>query len=311
MPCYKPLQACYSESVNVKTGKRVINFLKDSFTDSSLIPVEDRLLLPCGKCIGCRLERSRQWALRCVHEAELWSENCFITLTYSDENLPEGGTLVKKDFQDFMKRFRKRFSGIDMDQEGNFPIRFFHCGEYGEKYGRPHYHAAIFNFIFDDLVLFKSKMGIKLYTSPSLQELWPHGFVTVGALTFESAAYVARYIMKKRYGAGADEHYDGRLPEYITMSRRPGIGAGWFEKFSSDVYPSDTCVIRGRVCKPPRFYDKLLESDNKALFDSIKESRKDFALSKQRDNVPERLQAREKCKELQVKRLIRELDLVL
>jgi len=302
MPCYKPLQAFYSDSLNVKTGKRIISFLKSEFNSSSLIPVEDRLSLPCGRCIGCRLERSRQWALRCVHEASLYEDNCFITLTYDDFHLPSDGSLVKRDFQLFMKRFRKRF--------GN-GIRFFHCGEYGERFQRPHYHAAIFNFDFPDKELFKTKQGIKLFVSDALRELWPFGFSTVGSLTFESAAYVARYVMKKVSGPSADDHYKGRLPEYTTMSRRPGIGKDWFDLYSSDVYPSDECIVRGRSCKPPRYYDSLLESDNPDLLAQIKVNRQTAALLRVVDNSTERLLVRERCKELQISKLVRELDLII
>ena len=231
MPCFSPLKGWYSKD-RTKLGKRSIVFNpRDGLLDRPIA-------VPCGQCIGCRLERSRQWATRCVHEASLHENNCFITLTYDDAHLPSDLSLNLVHFQKFMKRLRKRFG------DG---IRFFHCGEYGENFGRPHYHACLFNFDLPDRVLWSTRSGVNLYTSHILSSLWPFGFVTVGDVTFESAAYVARYVMKKVTGKNAQDHYEWvhpitgqvyeRAPEYVTMSRRPGIGKGWLEKYMSDVFP--------------------------------------------------------------------------
>ncbi len=300
MPCYHLMDAW-----RVRQGGITFNPLKG---------VGLVVRLPCGQCVGCRLERSRQWAMRCVHEASLFEENCFITLTYSDEFLPVGGSLVKKHFQDFMKRLRFRFA----DRR----IRFFHCGEYGERYHRPHYHCLLFNFDFTDKVLYRVVDGIRLYTSEVLSELWtfrreikPIGFSSVGAVTFESAAYVARYVLKKVTGEAADWHYIGCdvdtgeltsiLPEYATMSRRPGIGREWYEQFSSEVFPRDEVVMRGRLMKPPRFYDLLHELDDPDSYARIKAGRRVCDLS---ENTFERLRVREICKESQVRLLKRSVD---
>lgn len=221
--------------------------------------------LPCGRCIGCRLERSRQWAVRCVHEAFLHDCNSFLTLTYSPANLPEGGTLVLRDLQLFLKRLRKRFSGVS--------VRFFACGEYGESFARPHYHVVLFGFDFPDKVFFKVDGGNTLYTSAILSDLWPFGFCLIGDCTFESCAYVARYITKKQFGASAEDYYAGRKPEFVTMSRRPGIGHGWISKFTSDVYPYDEVIVRGKACKPPRYYDEFLRLTDSDAFVKLKASR--------------------------------------
>ncbi len=195
--------------------------------------------LPCGQCSGCRLERSRSWAVRCVHEASLHDENCFITLTFNNHYLDPIGSLDKRTFQLFMKRLRKEIA------PGK--VRFFHCGEYGSKMKRPHHHACLFGFDFPDKWLFDTREGVDLYRSPMLERLWPFGFSTIGEVTFESAAYVARYISKKINGELAPAHYarvDHKtgemfsiLPEYITMSLRPGIAGAWFDKFEGDVFP--------------------------------------------------------------------------
>ena len=183
MTCFHPIQA-YKSTELTKKGKRKIVFKK-----AEGVPFLE-LTLPCGQCVGCRLERSRQWAIRCVHEASMHKKNCFITLTFDNQHLPKDGSLDVRDFQLFMKRVRKRF-GTN--------IRFYHCGEYGEKLGRPHYHACLFNFDFEDKILWKEINGQKLYISQSLSELWPFGFSTIGEVTYQSAAYVARYIMKNQW----------------------------------------------------------------------------------------------------------------
>lgn len=265
--------------------------------------------LPCGQCIGCKLERSRQWALRCVHEASLYDDNCYITLTYNSENLPVDGSVNIRHYQLFMKRLRKMY----------YPktIRYFHCGEYGEKMGRPHYHAILFNHRFDDLQLVK-ETPYKLFTSKILEDLWGKGFVTIGEVTFESAAYVARYITKKVNGDQAYEHYSKineitgefhRLePEYISMSRRPGIGSEFFKKYSSDLYPKDYITVRGRKVKPAKFYDTLLENEMPDMYRDIKLSRKINSDAKKRDNTLERLRVKETVKKAQFTQLKRSYE---
>lgn len=277
MPCYRPLSGWLAKSVN-PTGKRSIVFEKSrGFSDK---PVS----VPCGQCIGCRLERSRQWAIRCLHESELHDENCFLTLTYDDEHLPDGGTLVLSDFQKFMKRLRKF---------AKKPIRFFHCGEYGEKTSRPHYHCCLFGFDFPDKVLWKVTSGGKLYVSEIAKTLWPFGYSVIGGVTFESACYIARYIVKKVTGKRSVEAYEGRIPEYLTMSRRPGIARGWYEKFKGDVFPSDEVIINGRAVKPPKFYTSILELEDSNLFSALKANRAGFANSHWSDNLSDRLKTRE------------------
>lgn len=190
----------------------------------------------CGQCRGCRLEVSRQWAVRCVHEAALYKKNCYVTLTYNEESL-ESRSLIYPHFQKFVRAFRKKIG----------PVRFYMSGEYGENNLRPHFHALFFGYDFPDKVyLGKSPSGFTLYRSELLESLWKFGFSSVGAVTFESAAYVARYVMKKVNGPMAEEHYDGRVPEFSRMSLKPGIGAGWIKKFAGDVLPDGQVVINGR-----------------------------------------------------------------
>jgi len=292
MACYHPIKGWRSRTVN-PSGKRSLVFnVKQAYND---MPVD----VPCGQCIGCRLERSRQWAIRIMHEAQEHADNCFITLTYADEFLPEDFSLHKEHFQKFLKRLRKH-----ADITGQ-KIRYFHCGEYGEKFARPHYHACIFGYDFSDKLLFRSGRRDKIYTSSILEKLWPFGYATIGKLTFESAAYVARYCTKKITGKLAEEsqHYDKidyatgevweRLPEYNTMSLKPGIGYKWYEKYHDDVYPRDEVIIKGKKVQPPKFYDRLYELQEPVIFRKIKNSRKARSLEHISENTHERLAIRE------------------
>lgn len=274
--------------------------------------------VPCGQCVGCRLERSRQWAVRCVHEASLWEANCFLTLTYAPEHLPALGSLDKRDFQLFMKRLRERVGFFDVSLWQWLP-RYFHCGEYGERNGRPHYHACLFGFDFPDRVLFKTVRGVRLYTSVLLDEVWGLGQSTIGDVTFESAAYVARYVMKKVTGPKAPFEYSvvdestGELylsavePEYVTMSRRPGIAHAWYEKFGSEVFPSDEVIVRGHSCRPPRYYSKIFEAAHADLYEDVKRKRRAEFRKHLEDATPERLAVQETCANARVSLLRRSL----
>lgn len=278
MACLSPLKAYYGRG-KTESGKNIITF--DS-TKSRLHGLSSNkpFNLPCGKCIGCRLDYSRQWAIRCVHEALMHEHNCFLTLTYSNEELPKNGWLKKEHFQLFMKRLRKRFP--------NDKIRYFHCGEYGGRTDRPHYHALLFGFNLPDRQYHKHNNGNALYTSDILDATWGHGYCWIGDVTFNSCAYVARYITKKlSYGQTEEsqrryiEKYQcdpetGELKpeEYVTMSRRKGIGATFLERYSSDIYPHDYVVMQNFKTKPPRYYDSIYDIENPEEFAKIKEARK-------------------------------------
>lgn len=302
MVCYYPLLGFRAKNPG-PSGKRAIVFNPAHGYED--LPLE----VPCGQCIGCRLEKSRQWALRCMHEASLHRDNCFLTLTYSDENLPDHNSLELRHFQLFMKRLRKAYG------KG---IRFFHCGEYGDKNGRPHYHAIIFNFDFADKKLWSVRDGNRLYTSEILSNLWPAGFSTIGDVTFESAAYVARYCMKKVTGEDAAKWYERVDPEtgevvkiaaeYATMSRRPGIGQGWYKKWKADVYPHDYVVRDGVKMKPPKAYDKYLEAEDEREYWRVRARRNAAAEKHAENNTRERLRVREEVQYKRAQRLKRGVD---
>lgn len=296
MPCYSPLRGFRAPG-----GRLALN-PSQGYSD---LPVE----VSCGQCVGCRIDRSKMWAARCIHEASLYDRNCFITLTYSEDNLPEGGTLVLSHFQKFMKRLRKKHGS---------GIRFFHCGEYGETLGRPHYHSLLFNFDFEDKVLWKKEKDVNLYVSADLAELWPYGFSTVGALTYESAAYTARYIMKKISGPQAEEHYQSinkytgeiiqKKPEYVTMSRRPGIGTNWYKKYHKELWPDDFIIVKGRKTRIPKFYDNHLSIEHPQEYEKTKRARVRNSLKHKENNTPERLEVRRQVQEARMRYLKREIE---
>lgn len=239
-----------------------------------------------------------------MHERQSFDDSCFLTLTYDDDQLPYGLVLHHAHFQRFMKRARKRL-GI--------PLSYYMCGEYGDETHRPHYHACFFGHAFreDCIEVKKTACGQMIYSSALLSELWPHGFASVGELTFESAAYVSRYCMKKITGEPAENHYarlvfdTGELislpPEYARMSLNPAIGARWFKRFSSDVFPHDRVIQDGRAVRPPRYYSEKFKLAEPAVFDEIKAKRLERAMACAEDCTPARLAVREIVKKAQLK----------
>lgn len=192
-------------------------------------------------------------------------ESCWLTLTYREEDLPENGTLVKSDLVMFMKKLRKKYG------EG---IRAMACGEYGDDTRRPHYHVCLFGHDFQDRYPWRKSKGGVLHRSDELETLWLKGQAEIGQLTFESAAYTARYVTKKITGPVAQEHYKGREPEFLTMPNRPGLGGKFIEKFFGDVYPKDFITIRGVKMKPPIYFDRYLEKIDPEMYERVKERRK-------------------------------------
>lgn len=261
--------------------------------------------VPCGQCIACRINRANSWALRCVHEAQLHERSCFVTLTYDAEHVPRDLSLSTRDLQLFWKRLRKRGE----------KFRYFACGEYGERTLRPHYHALLFGVDFsEDRVLHSTRSGSRIYVSKVLEETWGKGFAPVGSVTFESARYVAQYCLKKYTGAGAEEEYSrtdkesGEVfsvkPPFVVMSRRPGLGAGWLEKYRGDVYPRDEVIHEGRSYRPPRFYDERLAEDE---LEELKGRRLHKIAGRSDESTPERLRVKERVQERRIERYERKL----
>lgn len=290
MPCYNPLTAW----VNIHGGKPLFKYDPES--------AGSEMQLACGQCIGCRLEHSRQWAMRCVHESQMHDENSFITLTYSDEHLPLNGSLDHSHFQKFLKRYRKLIAPRK--------IKYFMCGEYGEDTGRPHFHTLIFGHEFTDQKYWRtSAQGHRLTRSKTLEKLWPFGHSEIGDLSFESAAYTARYCLKKVTGEDALDHYSScdsatgewilRQPEYSRMStgrgRNQGIGASWYKKYKNDLRKG-YIHMRGRKMAPPKYYRLLADRMDPDEHDRQREVRQErVRIADQSDNTNYRLRTREHC----------------
>lgn len=312
MSCFYPMQAIRTTSLTSR-GKSVIKFISKESAKS--FSPESGLLsgLPCGQCTGCRLERSRQWAIRMMNEADLHKYNSFITLTFDDYHLLKRDipmSLDKREFQLFMKRFRKAVPD---------KIRYFMCGEYGEQLKRPHYHAIIFGYDFPDKKIYKVKDNMRYYTSDFLSTLWPFGFNVITHISFDTCAYVARYIMKKHLGKDSYKNYfdyfdettgelvGHRIPEYTNMSRRSGIGKVWLDTYLQDVYPSDQIFMRGRgFSKPPKYYDSLFEIIDPYAYSHLKQKRIISALNNPKSE--QQLNAEKVIKDSQIKILSRNLE---
>lgn len=249
MACFHPLRAFRLEDGSV-------SFSALSGSD------REQLLLPCGKCDGCRLERSRQWAVRCMHEAQLHESNCFVTLTYDDAHCPP--ELVPRDMQLFLKRLRKVGKSDKLKRDVSQGIRFFGSGEYGERTNRPHFHILLFNCDFSD----KYEVGKELFHSDFLASVWTVGGHRIGEVTARSANYVAQYSMKK---LGSRLHCDSdgvvRQKPFLRMSRRPGIGHAFVERYSSDL-AHGFLVHDGERGAIPRAYKKKLDPEVVAQYEA-------------------------------------------
>lgn len=287
MPCFHPLTGWPSRKVN-PSGKRSLTFKEASGFGS---PVQ----VPCGQCIGCRLEKARQWSVILTDEARYYEENSFLTLTYSDEHLPAGGSLDPSALQRFWKRLRARVAPKR--------LRHFSVGEYGDITARPHYHAICFGhaFLGDRKPFGRTKRGEPLYTSEQLSECWPYGHATIGAVNVDSCGYVARYATKKISGDKAKDHYAGRVPEFLRLSQQ--LGVRFFEDFKADMYPSDHRVFKVRPMRVPRKYDRMLSEEELARY---KETRKAKAEQFAWNNTPDRLAVREEVTKARINPLKRD-----
>ena len=268
MPCFNPVK-CWIFKEN--SGK--IRYFYSTKNINVPLNLLEQGELPCGKCQYCRQMRAREWAQRCMNESKYHEKNCFITLTYDNEHLPENSSLIKKDLQDFFKRLRKYLS---TKEAGDSKIKYYACGEYGGNTDRPHYHALIFGYDFEDKEIRVNKHGQQRHHSETLVKIWQKGsIVDVGTVTFDSANYVAGYIHKKIFGKDADSYYGNRLPEFNLMSK--GIGKQYYEEYKEEMFPSGYCVINGVKTNPPKYYQKLFKGNNKEnelAYYSARKSRK-------------------------------------
>lgn len=262
MPCAAPLQAWRPAAGGP------IHF-KQPHNGHAYWPID----IPCGICILCQQEKARQWGVRITHEAQLWEESCFVTLTYADQHLPEHNSLRYEDLVKFWKRLRKRHG----------KMRYYAVGEYGDESLRPHYHACIFGHAFThNRKLLRTEPNL-LWTQPELEAIWGKGNVSVGALTFETAQYTASYVLKKLAKHQQYVRIDEETGELIPLEQprsfmSRNLAKGWWQQFGQFVRDHDLVVINGRKQKPPKAYDRWLAAQHgEEALEAIKHQRKENA----------------------------------
>ncbi len=305
MPCFKPLKG-YKD---ISSGGLTFNKTGTAQT----------LEVACGQCLGCRVDHSIMWTIRIVHESSMHLDNhgnSWLTLTYRDasactEEQYKDGHFIPKDYSlrpSHVSKFIRSLRKANSDHK----IRYFYCGEYGTETQRPHYHLCIFNHSFNDLQLFADTEGLHTYSSPTLEKLWPYGFSTVAELNYQTAAYTAGYIFSKITGERAKDHYlrcdeHGEaywlLPEYTRMStgntknKHQGLGASFYDKFKSDIFPADETPVPGHgiVQLVPRYYTNILKSEDPGTLELVKRLRLTFQREHAGDFTPQRLQDKYEC----------------
>lgn len=289
---------CTSQQYRCETWDNKIEFIRGASVERFnpiLQKYKEVKPIPCGKCVECRMQHAQEWAFRCMKEAAEYQDNIMVTLTYNDENIPkkhlidkETGeikattyTLKKKDMRNFLDKMRKHY--------GYESFRYYYAGEYGDQFGRPHYHIIFFGLKVKDMEFLKwskcewSKEKNALYRSRTIDKIWGKGFVDLNEVNYETCCYVARYVLKKYKrlkGTGKeDEEETGKLPEYTCMSRRPGIGHAFFEKNKEKFENEETFWQRTKKgliqFKPGRYFDKQIEKENPELMEAIKKKREE------------------------------------
>jgi len=256
--CYHPSRVTIGRKSGVLCGRKVL----------------DRVRVPCGHCLGCRTDQARGWAVRMVHEGDVAGPAWMVTLTYSPEKVPEYGSLLPRDATLFIKRARASWGSR---------LSYYLCGEYGELSERPHYHMVLYGLPFMDREWIADRHGAPVYRSDQLEGWWQNGICEFTGLTYGAARYVAAYVRKKVRQRDSPEHYERVDPdtgelvgigrEFGRMSRRPALGRRWIERYWRDVYPRDFVVMDGHELKPPRYYDKWMETNHPGVMMAVKEKR--------------------------------------
>lgn len=284
----------------------------------------------CGQCIGCRLDHSLTWASRSMHQAKCHTENSFITLTFNDESMPSHRSVELRPIQLFFKKLRKSIAPKkikilwcgEYSPKKTKPVGPFNPDEYLGEGQRPHYHAIIFNHAFSDQILWTVRNDNNVYTSDILTGLWGQGYCTTGEVTYESAAYVARYSLKKINGTlkSTQDYKTGLLPyericeitgditevQQEKFHQSNGIGKEHYNNYHSDIYPADHVIINGHATRPPRYYDDLYDIQEPTSMENIKARRINNQEKHKKDNTPGRLLEREKVKMAQLQQLKRD-----
>lgn len=270
-------------------------------------------LTPCRECIGCEDAAARDWATKCYCESKLHDRNCFLTLTYDQAHVPPHRMLRKRDVTLFIKRLRKHFAPVR--------LRYFYVGEYGTRTWRPHYHLCGFGFDLDDKKAYgKSKGGFPLYESATLDRLWGMGKCTVQDMTAETAYYAAGYCTKKRDPHKTTTEADQAkwvpkkerarvcidtdtgekyryVPEFHEASTRPtALGIGFLERYPLDVWTAQGIVLPdGHINPIPQSFLAKIQQWCEDDYNALKDARREKALQRIGDTMPNRLEVREIC----------------
>lgn len=300
MSCYHPKLVELSYSKSNREGKPSYNYLGNPNLDQLMYSVTDPdsvlIRVPCGHCLGCRLDYSRSWADRMMLELETSKKAIFVTLTYNDDHVPKqyddadiliGYTLDKRDCQLFMKNLRRDYDGKDGHPYAK--IRFYLAGEYGPSTLRPHYHAIIFGLSLDDFPLKIPKgtneLNQQYWIVPELENCWKDedgtkGFVLASDVSWETCAYVARYVMKKAFGNYVPPDEYGFEKEFVLMSRRPGLGKEYLDEHPGCLDLENIPIATDDGSKKiqiPKYYLNQLKLTEEDRYDKIIEKRKKFA----------------------------------
>lgn len=248
--CNKPLKAY---SIGLKpNGKQNIVFNRKDLLPYQLANAKE-IELPCGRCIACRIAKTAQWGMRAEHEAKFHDDNCFITLTYAPENLPN--SLVKRPLQLFIKRLRKALKHVK--------IKYIASGELGDNYDNPHYHICTFGFDPPDKQKLFEKEGKTYYTSKFIESLWGYGFVMISDLNYNTARYTAKYAIKKELGVKEKT----RPAEFFVCSQ--GIAEAHVNKYAKDMATKGSTYVNKSGCALPRYYkEKIKNTEYKDILES-------------------------------------------
>lgn len=286
---------------------------KDDLNDLEMLKKYDnamhykKTIIPCQKCIGCRLDYAKDWANRTYLESTLYKHNYFITLTYDEEHLEYNEELIDQDgrswtdngnflptiktetFETFLNTLRKIFER-EYHHKG---IRFIGCGEYGEESARPHYHLILLNCPFPAETFFEPRIKNNnvYYRNTILERAWKKGISNICEANWQTMSYTARYITKKVNGEAEIELYyaNGIIKEFFRQSRDPGIGKPYYDLHKEKIYESDSILISNKKGvhreKPPLYFDKLFEQENPEKWKEIKRKREQAAEYEMRQKV--------------------------
>lgn len=307
MGCYKPLIRAEDLGKWTKAKDGHLYHPAKIFSTNRLEEYDDKFrkgnysytTIPCGQCIGCCLDYSRDWANRGYLESLYYRHNYFITLTYDEntltipdyietsdgitytelEELEWKGILVPKEFTQFMKNIRQIFKR-EFNHDG---IRFIGCGEYGGQGKRPHYHLILFNAPFPKESFYAPRINWEkniYYQNELIERAWTCGISNVSEANWNNIAYTARYITKKQKGKGSAEYYaiQGQIPEFLRTSRNPGIARNYYKDHKKEIYEHDRILIKNKdgahYTKPPKYFDRLMEQEDPELMEYIKKQRR-------------------------------------